>query len=504
MEFVDLFTYYNGTNNNNITVGMGYINDRLICFEPSEDGNYKMSFCQNLGITGPNKKIYKKLTGVEKIKSQDYDYTIFSYQDGDHDNLLLIDENTKLKTVHETEWKFLAIANLGLGRDGRVIIDAITDKGISIMYAVDLAKSKGNVEVRLEIVDKRLSDHYNGCPSKMCLEGGIDSMLNTYFEDEINTKLFLIKKNHAYILTPKNNNQSNYNTLTTFGEYVYYKECPGSIFLIFPPVKSDDPNAKRKYQEACLDNWNWFASIQINLTHYYFFKNDEKSISPSEALDYINGTGFELFHFIDTLAKYRFYRLWKRFDAAYKDPNDKYVYFFNQDYNVRYEWKDTGLMTPVEEPRLNQKTFWNCENTDLYNGLLSHAFGYKTLDEYYENVPRKLRYVPLENDYDIPKETLEPDQTSNKTPKKPFDWLIVIIVAVIAGVLSVALGIYCAFKKKWKRRSTNSDAPEPKPFALKRARKKDSFTSLSTVGSKLGSKESKPRKKESKTQSKKK
>lgn len=448
ITFIDIFTSKDGA-----TVGIGTLNDRfgttIKCFQFDGDKKVTINTCETFGLSTP---IKENLTGVEKI--HDLDYTIFSYRiQNDNDHFIIVDERTKIseKSIIKDDipTPFNAITYLGLSRRGNHMIGALTPTDVTVVYEL-------TGMTLTNVIDKRLSHSFLGC-NRICLEGDVDSMYKLtgdaiYFTRMTSLdKIINFGKETTYIETVAS--AVEYDCDTAFVIWTndqtpivfYVRETADEVVSVYPKKRF----TKSQFFSHIPKNEKIFASIQYSKYDYYFFVGDQifeykyrNSNSNSTSLEYI----------ISYPIKYRFARLWKKFDAAFKDG--KYVYFFNQDYNVRYEWKEKDVMIPIYEgPRLNQKTFWQCR-PNVLNNLIMDSFQLNGLESYFDAIVKRYRYIPLEEKDDDtamttaskvapPTVRSQPRVASKSTPK----WLLPVIICcvIVAIALVIALFVICIY-----------------------------------------------------------
>lgn len=498
---LDSFTY------NNQTIGCGQVGrngKELKCLSPLKSNDSQIVNCSPfMALKRP-----PLIVCVDKIDGTNY--TIVSYVKTNTSCVLaLIEESSgKISPLLTDTCEHETIFYLGVSKNGLHTFGLAKSNFTYIIYELDAAMEK------ITIIDIRLSDHLFGCSQKMCLEGDIDSIYDIAYGDSNDSKIYFARKTTLYKLNKMNEQiEDIVDTVGNMNEY-----AADTAFVTYPMM-----NGSRKPQVNFVSNGisyhiednkvisrykiqlNVFAILQIDIKNYYFFVDDE--IFEYELIDGINGGRYKLELVKKSLTKYRFYRLWKRFDAAYKDRNN-IIYFFNKDYNVRYQWKKDGIMTPLDLPRLNQKTFWTCIQPEIYQPLVSKAFGLKSLNEYYKQIAEKYRYILLENDYDIPnaqqpesnKTVANAVTTKTQAGRKPLGgtpgWLIGVIAALVIIILIIIISICCIFRSTPKKRNKYSVASTPSATKISAPRKmesvksrtkdEDSFASKSTIRSKDG------------------
>lgn len=482
ITFIDFFTAERpdgGVTKQKITVGMGYQKEAPSCFIFDQELNdYKIFFCDKFGVSNPLKG--HKIDCVEKIFSPDgsADYIIYCYQPLSNGALFVVNQKTN-ESIEFSQPKvtFNAITYLGPSRRGLPLIGGVTKNEITIIYEFE----NGRLDT---IVDYRLSDHLNGCPQKMCLEGDIDSIYSLSIESNNESAIYFTRKNHLYKLEEKNEKidfiikiigtRNEHACDTAF--VLWNESLEPKVFYVI-----DDKIISQRIANYSRDQFfpqigkddKIFASFHIKnegaknaAINYYMF-------SGGKIYEYAHKGNLTLEFIKSFPIEGKFDRLWKTFDAAFMYKN--YVYFFNQDYNVRYEWKVDGLLTPDGDPQLNQKTWWTCNHPELYEKLLYKPFGLNDLDDYYENIVRKYRYIPLRTESSLK------NQTSKKS-KSNFNWPILIISLLVVMIVVVVMALFsiCRSRPKKTTNETKTATTVTRKVPMrgkKKAMKDDSFVS---------------------------
>lgn len=488
ITFIDFFTTETpdgGVRKQKITVGMGYREETPSCFIFDQKSNdYKIFFCEKFGVSNP--PYGQKIDCVEKISSTDgsADYTIYCYRLLASGVLFVVNHKTNDSIeFSQSNFTFNAVTYLGPSRRGLPLIGGVTNNEISIIYEFE----NGRLDT---IVDYRLSDYLNGCPQKMCLEGGIDSIYSLSIESNNKSAIYFTRKNHLYKLEDKNEKiDFIIKIIATRNEHacdtafvLWNESLQPKVFYVIDDKIFDQRIANYSRNQ-------FFPQIakddKIFASFHYKNEGAKKTDAKNLAINYYMFSGGKIyeyahkenliFEFIQSIPmEGKFDRLWKTFDAAFMYEN--YVYFFNQDYNVRYEWKVEGLLTPDGDLQLNQKTWWTCNHPELYEKLLYKSFGLNNLDDYYENIVRKYRYIPLRI------ESSSPNNKKTSKSKNSLDWpiLIISLLVVMIVVMVMALFFICRSspKKATNEITTATTMTRPVPMRRKKkAMKDDSFVS---------------------------
>ena len=360
-----------------------------------------------------------RFTGVTRIKN----YALFSMVEGQKSEIVIIEDMTNLRPrvdvveLNETINQLFAdnvqaISYLGKNRHGIEllgVVDQVTDSQIVRVMAM----SKNMTPERL--YDLRPIHAFIGCPQDMCLEGGIDSIYSLSKSADDRT-IFVTRGEFLCAIDRMGGRMKPVRRGTLF-ENEYDAEASFAVYdldtkahfhfhvmdyknqVVVISYNSEDGHAKNGidkkrtldrnvlFGNAIPKDVKLFASLHIN---QYNHSNEKLILFAGNEMYEFKYVGvrekFE-FKFVksDSIKKF-FDNIWPSFDTTYKDPNDGYIYVFNRDFHVKYEWKEHEIMTPMSDPVLNQGTIWECDESKLGDNYKMFDYEYQNREEYFEDI----------------------------------------------------------------------------------------------------------------------
>ena len=400
------------------------------------------------------------------------DYKLTGYSN----NSLIVDMgNETSETLINAEIN--AIIFLGYNRKKRPLIGVVNETPGMAVFEME------NME--LNPVDLRLVHPLIGCPQNLCLEGTVDSVYSVPNIEGI----YMTRNNYLFGLSeigskPINawHSGSEYSKYDCDTNFVVRGESGYSIFCIqeyrdtiLRTKKTEGGltvstfKVKRSRYLVKIPANELFAAMQFqsdNRDNYYFFAGE--NIYHYNTLDFEINEMFVLQFVKKIRTKDRFFRIWNKFDAIFKDPKSNSVYVFNRDFNVEYEWQtneDTVLQPKSLEPRLNAKSFWTCDLSEHRNrfDMLSQLTS-ESLDVILNDTAFRYRFEDLPEDESPP--TTPQIKTTNKNKlRSQLVWIIP--VGVILGLICILIVTYLIGtlimrkpgKKKKKKRPEMKPAP---------------------------------------------
>ena len=453
-------------------------------------------------------------TGVERIGK----YAFFSYNQSKVEHRIFVLKDSVPHVIPSerdvTNYSLPATnveALIYLGKNIRGVellgvVDQVTNSQIMKIYELSPEM------VPTKIYDLRPIHAFIGCPQDMCLEGGIDSIYSLPRTAD-DPSIFITRGQFLFRIEKMGGKIKPHRAATRF-ENEYDADASFATF------DSDTNNVFHfhvmDYEKNTIRVLNYHAENgyakdgiknDFTLDKDYLFQNfvpKEDKIFASIQINIFNQSlarlilfaGHKMYEFKFTgnrtnpvfspikshLISERFDNIWTSFDATYKDPYQNYIYVFNRDYHVKYEWKEDGIMTPMAGPVLNQGTMWECDYKQLADEYKMFNKSYTNIEQYYEDIVRPHRFQSLPKPVTIvlPTTTTPEVTLKKKTTFKTSVWFYVIIALLIVIVILIIIALSYVWRRNKKRTASSGSLKKKKMYQVPK-KAEPSFSSVTTT-----------------------
>ena len=188
-----------------------------------------------------------------------------------------------------------------------------------------------------------------------------------------------------------------------------------------------------------------FAILHINQYNHY---NEQLILFAGDRMYTFNytfiPTGIHMELIKNTTISDVFDNIWKTFDSAFFDPITNYIYIFNRDYHVKYEWEEDEIMTPMSNPVLNQGTIWTCDENKLVDKYKMFDRTFDTFDKYSTEIIMKYRYEPLPRSGSPKREVTRKVENNSKSST----WMYVVIGVLIVIIAVIITALFLVWRSK--------------------------------------------------------